>query len=67
MKTALYIMVYSCLVAAIWLNLYVWNYIRTRARLCDNCDGSGIDPIEPEHGCNCCDGTGRIGIKGGRK
>ncbi len=25
---------------------------------CANCEGSGIDPVEPEHGCNSCDGTG---------
>lgn len=25
---------------------------------CENCDGRGIDPLEPEHGCNACDGRG---------
>lgn len=27
---------------------------------CPNCDGTGNDPVEPEHGCNQCDGCGTV-------
>lgn len=33
---------------------------------CENCNGTGIDPIEPEHGCNGCDGSGRADKGGAR-
>lgn len=55
---AIWTLIVSCggILAILLLVLVsVWYY---RPRSCPNCDGTGIDPCEPEHGCNGCDGSG---------